>query len=716
MRSSHLFQRPVDSSSLLNFNFFNTISQDGELGAFGFYHTIYLCSLKTHQRLGELTGHHDNIKCITISDNNLYLASVSIHNIIKIWNLETKECVYTLQGKTSSVSRIVFIANDQWLMTGCEDSIYSAKKEIEVWDFKRGLSLGMYSQFYHVGEDYSSGSGITHLAISPDGQIVPGTQGDYLVSVSDSEKGDDTIVAQDENGNPVHLSIKHHEQATTGYDNEIIVPIWPKNVAKPMRILGLQRSEDGEWFLLRHECGIQQWHAKKGFLRTEIHTPPNEWKTSTISPTGNKIALGKMNGIGIVDAEKRLFINTLSHTGESDYLQFTRDEKKLISKAYNTIKIFDCENWTCLHTFSIVGLYNAIKLLPSPDNTLLFVESKPTRKEVRVQVFSLNTGECVYEKEIKRDVTPLRNPPLQAENAENLLTIQEDDIPTFGANVHINSICFSVDSKTIALGLSDKTIRLIECETGQSSYLRGHNGSVSNIVFSEDNQWIASASEDNTVKIWGHFTQHCLLTIESAIQHILFLPDKRFMVLATNQMIYLWDIDRQCSIRTYDTGSRIYGLTFLNDALWVENCRHHLQLINITPHIKKAQSKNLEKINVNMQHAETVDPVKKTRTPDTLLQVIVKPSLTVKAILLKSKIPFSEVSNKLVLFKQQNDSPFRLGSMISDDVAIRMENYFNHIGLEKVCELWVDAGKTEEGLYRTMLQLLESTSEAECAM
>ena len=41
----------------------------------------------------------------------------------------------------------------------------------------------------------------------------------------------------------------------------------------------------------------------------------------------------------------------------------------------------------------------------------------------------------------------------------------------------------------------------------------GHNQKVNSVVFSPDNQWVASGSFDNTVKLWNLATGQCIKTL-----------------------------------------------------------------------------------------------------------------------------------------------------------------------------------------------------------
>jgi WD40 repeat protein len=68
---------------------------------------------------------------------------------------------------------------------------------------------------------------------------------------------------------------------------------------------------------------------------------------------------------------------------------------------------------------------------------------------------------------------------------------------------NVLSVAFSPDSKTVASGSKDKTIKLWEVNTGDLlQTLKAHQGTVQTLAFSPDGSLLASGSEDNTVKLW----------------------------------------------------------------------------------------------------------------------------------------------------------------------------------------------------------------------
>ncbi len=73
-----------------------------------------------------------------------------------------------------------------------------------------------------------------------------------------------------------------------------------------------------------------------------------------------------------------------------------------------------------------------------------------------------------------------------------------------GHSLYVNSVAFSPDSKYLASGSHDDTVKLWSVESQKEvTTMKGHSSSVYSVAFSPDGKYLASGSEDNTVKLWS---------------------------------------------------------------------------------------------------------------------------------------------------------------------------------------------------------------------
>lgn len=110
------------------------------------------------------------------------------------------------------------------------------------------------------------------------------------------------------------------------------------------------------------------------------------------------------------------------------------------------------------------------------------------------------------------------------------------------------SIAFSPDRKLLAVARVDGVVTLWDPQTGwKMGTLVAHDGCISAIAFSSDDQLLASASNsDNTVKIWDPATGTKRQTFvghhNSSITSVAFSPDGKLLASASSDgTVKLWD-------------------------------------------------------------------------------------------------------------------------------------------------------------------------------
>jgi putative hemolysin len=135
----------------------------------------------------------------------------------------------------------------------------------------------------------------------------------------------------------------------------------------------------------------------------------------------------------------------------------------------------------------------------------------------------------------------------------------------------VSSVCFSPDGKRLASASRDQTVKVWDARTGQEQLtLQGHTAPVLGVCFSPDGQRLASASEDKTVKVWDAALGKEVLTLKGhrgGVPGICFSPDGRRLASASwDRTVKVWDAQTGQELLTLKGHTAaIYSVSFNPD-------------------------------------------------------------------------------------------------------------------------------------------------------
>ena len=117
-----------------------------------------------------------------------------------------------------------------------------------------------------------------------------------------------------------------------------------------------------------------------------------------------------------------------------------------------------------------------------------------------------------------------------------------------GHDSSVTSVVFSPDGRRLATASWDKTAKIWDAETGKELMtLSGHTNAVNSVVFSPDGRRLATASTDKTAKIWDAETGKELMTLSghrNAVNSVAFSPDgRRLATASTDATAKIWNAE-----------------------------------------------------------------------------------------------------------------------------------------------------------------------------
>ncbi|KAG7412993.1 Vegetative incompatibility protein HET-E-1 [Fusarium oxysporum f. sp. rapae] len=136
----------------------------------------------------------------------------------------------------------------------------------------------------------------------------------------------------------------------------------------------------------------------------------------------------------------------------------------------------------------------------------------------------------------------------------------------------VNSVVFSHDSKRVASGSDDETIRIWDAETGECEQeLKGHSGMVTSVVFSHDSKKVASGSDDEMIRIWDAETGECERELKGhsgMVTSVVFSHDsKRVASASSDKAIRIWNAETgECERVLKSHSSLVNSVVFSHDS------------------------------------------------------------------------------------------------------------------------------------------------------
>jgi WD40 repeat protein len=536
----------------------------------------------------EFHGHHAGIWKVAISADGRLLASSGEDPTIRIWDMQTGECLKTLEGADETIAALAFDPTSQ--NTDSHYRLASGGCTVRVWDLESGAIL--YDFDGHT-------AGVLAVAFSPDGQTVASSSLDQTIrlwnvpTVPATVPGLGRLLGEGHDPTATWtLAFSPDGQTLASGGADQTIKLWDIKTQQCYRTMrghtgivqSIAFSNDGltlasagldqsirMWDIQTGQC-IKTW---QGYSKVVFDIAFHPAGRMLVSCHGDKV-------LRLWDIQTGNCLNCLSgHTDRIGSVRFSPDGQMIASGGYDqTIRLWDAQTGSFLRVLHTQSWVNSVTF--SPDSQLL--ASSGVDRVVRL--WNIQTGKCIRIIEpsvawIPAVAFSLSEPHLASAsddgslkywdvgNAECLLTLK-------GHTRQSKAIAFDPLDPRLASGSDDHTVKLWNLKTGEClQTFEGHTNAVVSISFHPQGDRLASGSFDHSLKIWDLQQGVNIRTLDghtAPVRSIAFHPTAEMLVSGSEDgTIRLWDSDTGDCLRilTVDRpyeSMNIAGVTGLTNA------------------------------------------------------------------------------------------------------------------------------------------------------
>lgn len=194
-----------------------------------------------------------------------------------------------------------------------------------------------------------------------------------------------------------------------------------------------------------------------------------------------------------------------------------------------------------------------ILVIGEKDNT---VRVRNLRTDSTLHTSKVNV-ECIYSVAVSLDSQKFASSGSESTINVRCLkqgyTIRNLGTSSYGHSGYIHSLAFSPDSKLLASGSADRTVKIWDLETGEVVHtLTGHSGCIWSLAISQNGKYLVSGSGDHTIKIWNLTTGNLIRTLSGhsdSVSTISISSDSQIVASGSfDKTIRIWNLEDTTSL------------------------------------------------------------------------------------------------------------------------------------------------------------------------
>jgi WD40 repeat protein/serine/threonine protein kinase/DNA-binding SARP family transcriptional activator len=467
------------------------------------------------------TSHGGEVVAVAFSPDGTRLATASLDQTARVWDVTSGGLLLTLAGHEESVRDVAFTPDGDFLVTGSSD------RTARIWNLATGEVAAVLAG--HTDRVFD-------ISLSPDGTLLATASRDSTVKLWHLAWAGEGVTAS--------------EQMTAVTAGSHGGPVWGTAFSPDGRLLATGGAD----------AAVQVWSMANGQRLLALAGHSSTVVNLAFSPDGHTLASGSLDGTvrmwDITPEGSREWLTLAEHQAVSFDVNYSPDGRLLATASFDgTAVIWDATSGKRLYTLATSSAPVSAAVF-SPDGQRLATASF----DGTAVVWNVASGEQLFV--LAGHQGPVQDIAFQA-NGSLLATAGADGTVRLwdaasGQDMHVfaehergvERVVFSPDGRLLVSVGVDGTARLFDvANLAQIGVLAGHEGSVLGVAFNNAGSRLATTGLDRLVLLWdvADLAQpQPLLTLtghQGDVWGVAFSPDDQTLAtISSDGTARLWDI------------------------------------------------------------------------------------------------------------------------------------------------------------------------------
>jgi NACHT domain- and WD repeat-containing protein len=538
-----------------------TVARDG---------AIRVWDLDTGECLRTLDGHKGAVWSISVTPDGSRAVSGGEDGTLRVWDLESSACLNTLDPAPGAAWRqavrsVCVMPDGLCAVAGSDDLL-------RVWNLADGTCSRVLGRSFR-----------TCVSVTPDGRRAVSGSVDDALRVWDLDTGECLSVLPGHRSLVMSIGVTSDGSRAVSGSADCTLRLWDLETRTCLRVLeghsepvhAVCVTPDGQRAVSgSDDRTLRVWDLEAGTCLRVLHGHEHGVQSLGITPDGRRALSESLDKtIRLWDLEAVCPEIPVAHSAAVTGVSVSQDGCRAVSAGQDlALRVWDLDSMKCLRVLHEACGFSGVSV--TADNRRVFA----TSEDRTMRVWELKTGAClrtfngeaVFNLAVTRDerraVTTSgggEGPALyvwELDEARCVHVLPWD--PESGLVAEV-SVCITPDGRfAVSAGGADPRLRVWDLGTGEClKVLEGHDNAVWTVSVAPDGRRALSGSQDGTLRLWDLPTGVCLGLFEGhagPVRSVHAMMDGRRAVSGSeDRTLRVWDLQTRTCLMVTATSAAV---------------------------------------------------------------------------------------------------------------------------------------------------------------